>query len=192
MRYVSIDCEMTGLNVEDHDILEFGAVIDNLADPQPIEDLPRYHCYFVKDTYSGSAGALAMHPIIFNRIDKREAGYTYISPMKFGNHFKTFLLEHGFSEKSGRVVINAAGKNFGRKDAAFLEKHTDLHKHVRIRTCLMDPAILFYKEGDTSLPGLEQCKKRAHIYGEVAHTAIEDALDVIKLLRYKIVDGKGH
>jgi oligoribonuclease (3'-5' exoribonuclease) len=192
MKYVSIDLEMTGLNPDTCDILEMGAVLDDLENPLPLEELPRFHCYFLPmregGTFSGEPYALQMHPKIFLRIDKREKPYDYISPRKMGNSFKNFLLKHDYITEQGKVYINVAGKNFANCDLNFLNKQTDLEKHVHIRHTILDPGILYMTKRDRSLPGLGQCLARAGFEGNVAHTAVEDAMDVVKVIRHKFLD----
>ena len=185
IQYVSIDMEMTGTNEDIHDVLEFGAVLDEAGSSLPIKQLPKFHCYFVKDQYVGAPFALSMHPKIFRKIADREQGYKYVSAMKFGHMFKNFLLDHGYKESKGRVYINVAGKNFASFDLQFIKKKTDLLKHVEIRRRIIDPSILYLDVADEALPGTSLCKKRADLDEQVAHTAIDDAIDVIKLLRYK-------
>jgi len=191
MRYCSIDLEMCGLDPDTCDILEMGAVIDDLENPLPLDELPRFHCYFLPmnegGTFRGQPYALQMHPDIFLRIDKREEPYTYVSPRKVGNKFKQFLLAHDFEESSGKVHITVAGKNFGSCDLNFLNKQTDLNKHVDIRHSMMDPGILYMEKEDMRVPSLDMCLRRAGFEGNVAHNAIDDALDVIKLIRHKFV-----
>jgi len=180
---------MCGLNPDTCDILEMGAVLDDLNDPKPLEELPRFHCYFLPmnegGTFRGEPYALHMHPKIFLRIDKREPPYNYYSPRKMGNHFKKFLLENDYMEERGKVYINVAGKNFGNCDLNFLNKQTDLERHVHIRHTILDPAILYVTKADRQLPGLATCLARAGFDANVAHTAVEDALDVVKLMRHK-------
>jgi len=193
MKYCSIDIEACGLDTNTHSILEFGAVLDDLQNPLPIEDLPKYHCYFLPindGNYIGDPYALSMHPTIFRRIADREEGYDYYSPLKFGYSFKQFLLKNGYEAKHDRVTINAAGKNFGAFDLQILNKQTDLSKHVKIRHRLIDPGAMFMTKDDDSVPGLEACLKLIGEEPVVAHTAIEDAIDVIKLVRYKLLGGK--
>jgi len=187
MKYVSIDIETTGISVDNCDILEFGAILDDLNDIVPIETLPSYHCYFVKDTYQGEPYALSMHPAIFRRIANREDGYKYVNAMKFGHGFKCFLKLNGFEEKHDRVTINVAGKNFGGFDLQFLNRKTDLSKHVQIRHKIIDPAILYLNKGDEVLPGLDECKYRAGLNAHVAHNALDDARDVVRLVRKKLI-----
>ena len=133
MRIVSCDIETTGLSEDTCDILEFGAVLDDLRSHEPIECLPVFHCYFVLPIYRGEPFALSMHPTIFKRIAAREGKYNYISAGKLGYSFKMFLNEHGYKIEQDRVTINVAGKNFGIFDYHFLRDHTDLEKHVKIR-----------------------------------------------------------
>jgi hypothetical protein len=184
MKYISADIETLGLDLR-CGIIEFGAVIDDLSNPLPLEELPRFHCYIVQKQYVGEPYAMSMHSKILKRIDDREEGFNYIYPSKLGLFFKKFLVKQGFLEKKGRVVANVAGKNFMSFDDRFLEEHTDFHKHVQFRSRVLDPAPLFYEPGDLTLPSLSLCLERAGLDPEVKHTAIEDSLDVIKLIRLK-------
>jgi len=186
MKIVSIDIEACGLDPKICSILEFGAVLDDLCNPLPLKDLPIYHCYFISPLYQGEPFALSMHPSIFKRIAEREPGYNYCSPSHFGNGFKKFLIENGFKAEHDRVTINVAGKNFGAYDLQILNEQTDIAKHVKIRHKILDPGILFVEPDDESLPGLGECKKRAGLPEKVSHTAVEDALDVVELIRFKL------
>jgi oligoribonuclease len=83
-----------------------------------------------------------------------------------------------------KAVINVAGKNFATFDKVFLEKLPRWKQLIEIRNRILDPAILFvdWKE-DKALPGLDLCKERANIEGAVTHNALEDAEDVVEILR---------
>lgn len=192
MRYASIDIETCGLDRKTHDIIEFGAVLDDLKNQVDIDKLPKFHCYFLPpsgENFTGSPFALSMHQKIFLRIANREKPFTYVHPMKFGFMFRKFLVKNGYQEEHDQVVINVAGKNFGAFDLPFLAERTDLLKHVNIRHRIIDPSILYVLNGDEALPGTKDCKERRNFkFGitddiEVAHTAIDDAVDVIKLVR---------
>lgn len=192
MRYCSVDIETTGLTDRsagylDNDIIEFGCVLDDLENPKPLKDLPTFHCYFIQDRYSGTPFALSMHPIIFRRIAEHTEGYNYYSPNRFGHHFKMFLIENGYVVEKDRVMINVAGKNFGSFDCPFLEEKTDMKKHVKMRHRFIDPGSLYMELNDSAVPGMETCLERAGLEPNVAHTAIEDAMDVVKLVRYKLL-----
>jgi oligoribonuclease len=132
-----------------------------------------------------------------------ESGLTFCREEDVAKEFYWFLEENGLGHglansefKSGLkqgsamhnatkpITINVAGKNFATFDKKFLERLPWWQKLIRIRQRVLDPAILFvdWKE-DESLPSLDKCKNRAGIHGLVTHNALEDAWDVIELLR---------
>lgn len=83
-----------------------------------------------------------------------------------------------------KAYLNVAGKNFATFDKVFLENLPRWKQLIECRNRIIDPAILFVDwERDTSLPNLTACKERAGIKGEVTHNALEDALDVVAILR---------
>ena len=82
------------------------------------------------------------------------------------------------------VTITVAGKNFGTFDKLFLERLPNWKKLIRIQQRVIDPAVLFVDwTKDNSLPNLSECKSRAGLPEIVTHNAVEDAWDVIELLR---------
>jgi len=83
-----------------------------------------------------------------------------------------------------KVYLNCAGKNFAGFDKKFLEKLPRWKQVFSIRSRVLDPGILFVDWiNDESIPSLGECKKRAGIDGVVTHNAVEDAMDVVMLLR---------
>lgn len=187
MKYVSIDLETTGLDPVNNDILEFGAVLDDLSDPKPIKDLPKFHAYICKDEYRGQPYALSMHPTILRRIAKREEGFNYLYPNSLGKVFQKFLLENGYNLEEGRLVrINVAGKNFATFDMQFIKNQTNFLNSVRISHKILDPGILCLEKGDQSVPSLGECLRRIGVNKEVAHNTIDDAIDVVLVLREKL------
>jgi len=80
--------------------------------------------------------------------------------------------------------LNVAGKNFATFDKLFLEQLPRWKQLFKVRQRIIDPTVLFtnWKE-DEALPNLTTCKSRANTGGEVTHDALEDAWDVIQLLR---------
>ncbi len=82
------------------------------------------------------------------------------------------------------ITINVAGKNFGTFDKLFLQELPWWQKLIRTRQRVLDPAILCVDwVNDTSLPSLTICKERMNVEGIVTHNALEDAWDVIEILR---------
>ena len=88
------------------------------------------------------------------------------------------------TSKTKPVSINVAGKNFASFDKLFLERLPRWQQVIRIRQRMIDPSVIFtnWKDDDT-LPNIQTCKERAKIEGIVTHNALEDAWDVIQLLR---------
>jgi len=192
MKYVSIDLETTGLDPENNDIIEFGAVLDDLREQRPLEELPKFHAYICKNEYRGHPYALSMHSTIFERISKKEEGFNYLYPNTLGKEFLNFLVKHGYKleeikdKKISRTVINVAGKNFGTFDLPFLKHQTNFSGSVKVRSRILDPGILCLNKEDDVIPGLMECLRRVGIVKGIDHTAIEDALDVIKVIRAKL------
>ena len=86
--------------------------------------------------------------------------------------------------KTKPITLNVAGKNFGTFDKLFLQELPWWQKLIRTRQRVLDPAILMVDwKNDNSLPNLTTCKERADIQGVVTHNALEDAWDVIEVLR---------
>ena len=86
--------------------------------------------------------------------------------------------------KTKPITLNVAGKNFGTFDKLFLQELPWWQKLIRTRQRVLDPSILMVDwKNDKSLPNLTQCKERAGVEGIVTHNALEDAWDVIEVLR---------
>lgn len=82
------------------------------------------------------------------------------------------------------IALNIAGKNFGTFDKLFLQELPWWQKLIRTRQRVLDPAILMVDwASDISLPNLETCKLRTDIQGIVTHNSLDDAWDVIQILR---------
>lgn len=203
MKYVSIDLETTGLNPETCQIVEFAAVLDDLENPKPIEQLPKFQAYIVTDAvavyhqlgevYTGEPYALSMHSAIFRRIAKRESGFQYLERDVLMKEFRKFLVANNWMPKPeisgrtdlehGKINITAAGKNFGVFDLPFLKKHVWDWDNIQFEHRVIDPAMFFLTPQDQKVPDSATCLKRAGLDDVVAHTALEDALMVVRLVR---------
>lgn len=130
------------------------------------------------------------------------SGYRFYEEENVIKEFYTFLWCNGFSamdslsthvngklmpiidSKAKPITLNVAGKNFGTFDKLFLQELPWWQKLIRTRQRILDPAILCVDwANDTSLPSLTTCKERMNVEGIVTHNALEDAWDVIELLR---------
>lgn len=187
MKFVSIDLETTGLDPKTCEIVEFGAVLDEVGNQTPVEQLPRFHAYIDRPLFSGEPYALSMHPTIFRRIATKEDGFRYVAPDKLGTQFAEFLIQHGYRADSNyRYHIICAGKNFASFDYRFLLNLPGFEERIKMAHRSLDPVMLYFDPLKMDkLPGLTKCMQLAGLEGEVKHTAVEDALDVIRLLRFK-------
>ena len=120
-----------------------------------------------------------MHTEIFKKLAKFPDDDIIESCSLFAA-FHNFLTGPGEYSSSQKVVV--AGKNFANFDLKFLEKLPN--KFVKFHHRILDPGMFFLEPmRDNEPPGAKVCMERADMAGEVAHTALEDALMVVKLLR---------
>lgn len=173
-------------------------MIDDLSNPKPLDELPKFQTHFTQATYRGEPYALGMHPQIFkkiayaqrSKIEENEFGDRFMNILDLPYALKNFLTQNNVPQdpKTGRIKITVAGKNVSTFDLPFLNKKLkNKWGDIRILHRVMDPAILYYQPGDATLPDAATCMERAGIAGEVAHTALEDALMVVKLIRHKLL-----
>lgn len=83
--------------------------------------------------------------------------------------------------------VTPAGKNFSSFDRRVLEQAGFFEelRGVTFRHRAIDPATAYFRRGDKALPDLATCLQRAGIdKKEVAHDALEDALDVVRVVRH--------
>jgi hypothetical protein len=139
------------------------------------------------------------------RLIDTHSDYKYVKEDDVAKEFYWFLEENGYFQGNNSggytqivdgyirpmingstkpITINVAGKNFATFDKLFLEQLPWWKKLIRIRQRVIDPAILMVDwKNDISLPNLITCKERAGVEGIVTHNALEDAWDVIEVLR---------
>jgi len=137
-------------------------------------------------------------------------GYQFLREDKVTEAFFQFLYDNGIRAEDGKkytfqnrvthppstekypsltsnmpkTYITVAGKNFASFDQLFLEKLPRWKQVIAIRRRIIDPAILFVDwDNDIAPPGLAECKRRASIEGIVTHDALDDAKDVVNLIR---------
>ncbi len=180
--YVSIDLETTGLDPKRCQTLEFGAVIDNWH--SPVKQLPRFHRYVrPRDGYiHGYPYALALNAEILRCLisDDPAIKEETCSEEALGEQFANWLSGYDIAPKH----VMAAGKNFSSFDLQFLRQLPGFFDHVDFQHRAIDPAIFYWQADiDDALPGTKDCLERAGFNGHVAHTAIEDCISVIQLVR---------
>lgn len=207
MKYVSIDIETTGLDREQDQIIEFGAILEDTLNPLPFKDTPKFHAIVKHDRYSGGAFAINLNQRIFkilaDRILIKDPDEKVSYDIKhnickiedlaedFYNWLFTELNKGGLTVYYHQpLTITAAGKNYAGFDGQFLNHVPDWNKLFRVRHRTLDPASLYWDSArDEALPSLEQCLERAGIDNTVvSHDAVEDAWQVIEVLRKKYTE----
>ncbi len=211
MIYVSIDIETSGLDHEKNCILSIGAIIEDTEKKLPYEECPKFNAVILQREIVGSPRALTMNKGLIAMIGEYLEGndetrfnmdtilsYSFYEKEDVVKKFYEFLWVNGYAESlpnqllvtskidsnSKPITLNVAGKNFGTFDKLFLQQLPWWQKLIRTRQRVLDPAILCVDwENDKSLPSLTTCKERTNISGEVTHDALEDAWDVIQVLR---------
>jgi|MGYP000158452189 hypothetical protein len=203
MKYFSIDLEMSGLDPNTHQILEFAAIYEDTEAQLCWEEIPKFERIINYKELIGSPGALNLNARLLKILAGMEQVWgsskkdymqenNIIGINQLSGDFHQFVYENlvkdpNFkSNKDGSITINVAGKNFGTFDLQFINQVQGFKNKVRISQRILDPAILYFQNFDERLPNLLDCKKRAGIKGKVTHTAIEDAWDVVEVLRNKL------
>lgn len=184
MKYISIDIETTGLNPKFNQILEIGAIIEDTNNQLPREQCPTFHVYLDYPNYIGDAFALYLNRDIFRTIldlRKQQNSDLLVNELSVAEKFQDFLTKNGVV---GKII--PAGKNFGSFDLQFLNKLPNF-ENIKIHHRQLDPTMLFIDfKNDSVPPDLTKCKKLAGLDELVTHQALDDAWDVISLLRTKI------
>lgn len=177
-KYVSIDIKTTGLDEDTCQVLSVGAVIDDWK--SPVEELPMFHCYVDNNPIVGAAYALSMHPKILRAIATDETEVPIYAPGEVTAAFRNWLTRYRHLYQASIVP---AGKNFGSFDRQFLKRLPNWNIPMKHRS--INPGNLYFDPiVDDGPPDTETCMARAGILGEVAHTALEDAVIVVRLIRY--------
>lgn len=189
MRYLSIDIETTGLDPTKHNILEVGAVLDDLSVIRPVESLPTFHCYVLPPDgdYIGDPFALHMNYEIIRNIALKADPFRYYKPYEVGVALAEFLCLNGYrgTHRTVDESVIAGGKNFSAFDRPFLMNLPGFKNHVKFKHRALDPAMYFLDKNDTEPPNMALCLSRAKIeIGErKQHNALEDATFVVELIR---------
>jgi hypothetical protein len=212
MIYVSIDIETSGLDHEKHKVLSIGAIIEDTEKKLPYEECPKFNAIVLQNEITGSPRAITMNGGIIQMIGEYLEGtdetkhliqthsdYSFYEKEDVIKEFYLWLYVNGLGQDTlfynglegiqinsttKPITLNVAGKNFGTFDKLFLQELPWWQKLIRTRQRVLDPAILMVDwTNDKSLPNLTQCKERAGVNGIVTHNALEDAWDVIEVLR---------
>lgn len=193
MKFISLDLETTGLDENYCQILSLGAVIEDTNNPLPFEEMPKFHAVIIRDRIQGEPFALNMNKDLIELINKyniskveqrielaKQYQVLFVTEEHLAQAFVNFCITNGLNEK-----VTVGGKNYTGFDKKFLDLIPGWSK-INIHRRVIDPGTSFVDwANDKEIPSLEICKQRAGIEGVVTHNALEDAFDVVQVLRTK-------
>ena len=196
-KYVSIDIETTGVDEANCQILEIGAVYENVGPKLPYEKIPKWKGIIYHKNLTGTAFAFNMNKRIIDILaeyesfshEQEEQKNAFVRKHNICQSVDSALreLEHWLeviypNYKDG-AKINIAGKNFPMFDLLFL-KQSSTWERIHHQRRIIDPATLFLDwHNDEVAPNLDTCLKRAGYEKKVTHDAQEDAFDVVCAFR---------
>lgn len=202
MEYLSLDIETTGLDREQDQVLEIGAIIENTHNILPFDEMPKFHAIIKHDRYSGGAYAINLNQRIFKILADRVVIYDNDEKVRYDTKYNIVSVDNVVRSfynwctqnlqnkpKNGQTPVTSvvAGKNFASFDGPFLNNIPEWTKYFRFAHRTLDPATLFTDFMlDQKPPSLEKCLERAGIEDTVVtHDAVQDAWQVIEVLRTK-------
>lgn len=211
MKYISVDVETTEIDPKKGKLLQVAMIVEDTDYPMSLDKTPHISVSIVQDEIYGNLHAIAMNADLLVDMSewKKLASKRDMSQEEHERWKALNAKGFGFKSQCHRKLINfleanevieynhhdqqyeakqkvvIAGKN-PSFDLAWIEHHLDLGWKVNHRT--LDPGLLLIDWGkDEHVPGLGRCKERAGIPGGVCHTALQDAWDVVLLLRMQYV-----
>jgi oligoribonuclease len=192
MRFLAIDLETTGLLPHKHQILQLGAVIGDFT-TSGVQALPAWEGIIRWEWITGHPFALTMNAELIAKIARPQdhPHDLFFADCRSAYHsLAEWLKSHGWEpESDGKIHATVAGKNVAGFDLPFLNSTLNdgpaWQARFQIAHRVFDVGSLYYEHGDKKLPDLKTCLMRAGVKKEVDHTAVADALDVIRLLRHK-------
>ena len=191
MRYVSLDLETSGPDPLRHQVLELAVVIEDTKRLLPLAELPSFRRLVRHPEISGTAGALALNARLLAEMAATKDGAPdvpsdHCTPADVLPQLREFLLAQGYkTDPKNRVRFVMAGKNVASYDLLFLRQLPGWGTLLRAEPATLDPAVFYLNwHKDSRLPSMSICKARAQFTDTaVAHEALADALDVVRLLR---------
>lgn len=192
MKYAAIDIETTGLDRERDQVLQVAAVLEDTSKPDtPIAELPTFEALICYDRLSGAPFALNMNREIVALLataspgkvdfrDRRVEVFENKNAVVFAaiEWLQAHHTNGGPLEKPHKFV--AAGKNASGFDLPFMGETFQQRFHHRVIDVgsVALGANRDYWQKDAP-PGMREL----HEGDEPTHDALEDACDVIRLLR---------
>jgi hypothetical protein len=193
---LAFDVETTGLDVLNDQVLEIGAVVDDITPAgnlPPLAALPTFRMAVRHGRIRGTPSALAMNAGLIARIARGEC----VAPQYAAFQFRQFVSHH-----FGKDCPVVAGKNVWKLDVPMMTalmheagvvpgSHPGGRHEVTFADSIdhraLDVGPMFARPSDRRPPGLDECVRRAG--GDPAvfapdHDPVQDCLKVLFCIRY--------
>ena len=181
---------MSGPDPLRHQVLELAAVVEDTrrTAATPLAELPAFRRALRHPEICGTAGALALNArLLVELADKTKlAAPDICGPDEVLAQLREFLLANGFkTNKKDCLSVVIAGKNVATFDLLFLRQLPGWGTLLKAEPATLDPAAFYLNwHKDSRLPTMLICQARAgQAEPHVAHEALADALEVVRLLR---------
>lgn len=209
MKIVTIDTETGGLNPLVASLLEIGIVLydsevhGKVFSEIEFDKLPKLNIRVMLEPHEIMSDEFC-RKLNKHLIDPLESGeilaskdHVYVYPRDITQWILSFLLTNNFigiDEMEGikKSRLNILGKNYQEFDKLFLEHHVPGYKEKIIsRMRKLDPSMLYTYIDDKEAANLKTCMERSGLYATdelvVAHTAIQDCIDTLKVTLHKLL-----
>lgn len=203
--YVSVDIETTGLDLERSQILEIGAVFDDME--SPIEELETFTAKIYYDHFEyAELKALSMNKTVIDEIVAKPAlrknVFTFTDTMTDfimwlkGRRDSLRKYEDAQNRKYTDDKIHVAGKNVSAFDIPIIKNQMSKRLDKNLATEYLnefeslvhfryiDVGSLYMVDFDGYLPSLNDIN-RVTGRQKVSHRAVDDAFDVVCAIRHK-------
>lgn len=181
---------MSGPDPLRHQVLELAAIVEDTKHTAttPLAELPSFRRALRHPEICGTAGALALNARLLEELsDKNKRDVPDICrPEEVLPQLREFLLANGFRpNKKDCLSVVIAGKNVATFDLLFLRQLPGWGTLLKAEPATLDPAAFYLNwHKDSRLPTMLICQARAgNAEPHVAHEALADAQEVIRLLR---------
>ncbi|MFA5999921.1 MAG: hypothetical protein WC783_02995 [Candidatus Paceibacterota bacterium] len=191
MFYISLNVQTTGLDPDDHQIIELAAILENTE--VMLDDLPYFHAFVVDKNYLGSPDGLMLNKHNFekikNRKDPEDPNARFVNKYVLAEELYEWMFSLNMPENvfTSNKSIHLAGKNIASFDFQFLKRLHGCDTLIsRINHSFIDPTMLYFDfKKDSKLPSTYDCWDKMGVIYKCNFKAMEVAKNTIDLLRKK-------
>jgi len=188
MKYLTIDIVTTGDDIFKNQIIEIGAVIDDLSKPIPIDEIPKFHYYIDNHMINGTPDKLlSLHKQLIIISEKKDK-YPIINSSEVIDFFHNWLIDNSVILSQCpmyTLAIDGHKKiNFLYRD--LLNTKCDFKKDYYYD--IFNPMILFCDPKNQKIPTVNETLLETKNYKKRKNNNILDNVyDIVRLMRFKFL-----